>query len=396
MKNLVLFSVVVMSFVACRNNSRFCLDGTILNANDGEMICLLYPIKRGNIWYKQCDTTYVDKGKFYFKGLVDDITPASLVFENMDEVELFIGPTDMTFSAERSTMYDYSIRGLCIDDEIDDYREYFAEHNREIYKRTFLLQRKNEEMMVAFNAGAKNANDIQVEFHQLLSEYKKKYEEWPKMAMEFIANNPNYFIVPHIIRTLVRLDYDGATIESLRDNLLQEQQQSVLGELMAIHGDIAKSYNGVVGSKALNFTLRSADNGVVSLSDRYAKGYVLLDFWASWCRSCISEIPTIKSLYDKLSDIMQILSISIDQDETQWHNAVAKHNLMQWTQLIADRANDVDKYYFVEQADISTAYGVDQIHCFILIDNSVNIICRWSHLTNDVIKEIEQIVSANN
>lgn len=41
---------------------------------------------------------------------------------------------------------------------------------------------------------------------------------------------------------------------------------------------------------------------------------------------------------------------------------------------------------------MSLAYGVEQIPCFVLIDKNGTIAGRWSHLTPDSIKEIEQIV----
>ena len=44
-------------------------------------------------------------------------------------------------------------------------------------------------------------------------------------------------------------------------------------------------------------------------------------------------------------------------------------------------------------ANTALAYGVEQIPCFILIDTNGTIIGRWSHLTPDTTKEIDQIIN---
>ncbi|MBQ2424678.1 MAG: thioredoxin family protein, partial [Alistipes sp.] len=91
-------------------------------------------------------------------------------------------------------------------------------------------------------------------------------------------------------------------------------------------------------------------------------------------------------------DKLQILSISVDKDKIDWQNAIEKLNLTDWPQLIENYNVDREKYYFAEQADMSLAYRVEQIPCFILIDKNGTITGRWPHLTPDAIKEIKQRV----
>lgn len=46
-----------------------------------------------------------------------------------------------------------------------------------------------------------------------------------------------------------------------------------------------------------------------------------------------------------------------------------------------------------EEVTTALASGVEQIPCFILIDSNGTIIGRWSHLTADATKEIEQLIN---
>lgn len=137
MKKFVIYILTIVSFIACNDSSssQFVLDCTITNATQGEMVCLIYPVKHEGIWYKQCDTTYIDNGRFCFKGKVVDVVPASLVFANMDELNTYIAPSNTKLCAERSTIYDNSISGLKIDDEIKEYNKLFAALNKKIYEK---------------------------------------------------------------------------------------------------------------------------------------------------------------------------------------------------------------------------------------------------------------------
>ena len=392
MKKLIIYLLTIVSFIACNDipSSQFTLDCTITNETQGEPVCLIYPVKHEGIWYKQCDTTYIDNGKFRFKGKVDDVVPASLVFANMDELNTYIAPSNTKLCAERSTIYDYSIGGLKIDDEIKEYNKLFAALNKKIYERQHLIQRKSEEYATAYTNNADNAQTLALEFYNLIEEYKAIFSEWSAMAVKFINSHPDYAIIPNIIDKLAHSGYDASAIQPLCKNLSDEQRQSALGELMSIRCEIAKSNCGIVGSKALDFTLPSVDDKVITLSECYAKSFVLLDFWASWCGPCIREIPELQKLHSQHKDRLQIISISVDESNAQWQDAIAKYKLSQWHQLIA---NNNEEYYFAEQANTALAYGVEQIPCFILIDTNGTIVGRWSHLTADATKEIEQLIN---
>ncbi|MEA3447899.1 MAG: TlpA disulfide reductase family protein [Bacteroidota bacterium] len=85
-----------------------------------------------------------------------------------------------------------------------------------------------------------------------------------------------------------------------------------------------------VGDVAPNITLNTPDGETKSLYD--LKGnYVLLDFWAGWCRPCRMENPNIVSTYNKYkSDNFTIFQVSLDKKKADWVKAIEKDNLSQW------------------------------------------------------------------
>ena len=67
-----------------------------------------------------------------------------------------------------------------------------------------------------------------------------------------------------------------------------------------------------VGKTAPEFTATTLDGAEIALSSLRGN-VVLLDFWATWCPSCIGEIPRLKEISAKLADRpFRILSVSLD------------------------------------------------------------------------------------
>ncbi|NQZ79000.1 MAG: TlpA family protein disulfide reductase [Ekhidna sp.] len=87
----------------------------------------------------------------------------------------------------------------------------------------------------------------------------------------------------------------------------------------------------------------------MNLSDLKGK-WVLVDFWASWCRACRIENPKFARLYKKFnSSGFEIISISKDDSESNWKKAINKDGVDSWTHIW-----DKDK-------SISDAYSISSL-----------------------------------
>jgi len=64
---------------------------------------------------------------------------------------------------------------------------------------------------------------------------------------------------------------------------------------------------------APDFTLTDLDGNSVSLSD-YSGTPVLINFWATWCPPCRSELPLIQQYQDKYGD--EFVVLAVDGGET--------------------------------------------------------------------------------
>jgi len=72
-----------------------------------------------------------------------------------------------------------------------------------------------------------------------------------------------------------------------------------------------------IGYPAPGFTLKDLKYGEQVLSN-YKGKVVLLNFWASWCGPCRSEMPSMENLYQRMKDRnFEILAVSVDQTGTK-------------------------------------------------------------------------------
>lgn len=68
----------------------------------------------------------------------------------------------------------------------------------------------------------------------------------------------------------------------------------------------------VAGSEAPDFSYPDLEGKTVSLSD-YRGKLVLVNIWATWCKPCVDEMPSMEKLYNKFKDQgFEILAVSID------------------------------------------------------------------------------------
>lgn len=82
-----------------------------------------------------------------------------------------------------------------------------------------------------------------------------------------------------------------------------------------------------VGEAAPNFELQNLDGQSISLSSLKGKP-VLINFWATWCKPCVSEMPYIQEIHEERSDTgLMVLAINIGDSSTEVEEFLQNYNL---------------------------------------------------------------------
>jgi len=98
-----------------------------------------------------------------------------------------------------------------------------------------------------------------------------------------------------------------------------------------------------VGSLAPGFQLQGLDGQAVSLGNLLGKP-VLINFWATWCPPCRSEMPYIQEIYEEWSDKgLVVLAINIGESSSTVEDFMQSQNLS-FTVLL-DTKQDVAQSY---------------------------------------------------
>lgn len=131
---------------------------------------------------------------------------------------------------------------------------------------------------------------------------------------------------------------------------------------------ISKLKKTAIGATAPEIKLSNTSGEAVSLNSLRGK-YVLIDFWASWCKPCLAEAPNVVLAYEKYKDVgvgFEIYGVSLDRDKGAWEQKITQYN-MDWIHVS-------DLKFWQSQAAI--AYGVNSIPATFLLDPEGKIIAK--------------------
>lgn len=110
------------------------------------------------------------------------------------------------------------------------------------------------------------------------------------------------------------------------------------------------------GKPSPDFKATDINGKVWTLADFKGK-YIYIDLWATWCNPCKKELPYLKELEKKFEGAeIVFLSLSTDGDKSKWEKMVTSGK-MSGVQL-----------HIGPRSDFQTAYNIDGIPRFILLD----------------------------
>lgn len=180
--------------------------------------------------------------------------------------------------------------------------------------------------------------------------------------------------------TLVRdnmwiIIYDFKFFTQVIEAMGKGPESEVRSEVMQKYeAEKAKQLTG----KVPDFKLPDMKGNIVKLSD-YKGKYLLVDFWASWCKPCRVKAKELKKHYPRLNELgVEVVGISCDENKNQWLKAIEEDQPM-WIQLLIDKK--------INGSDTADDYKVEFIPTLYLISPEGEVLEK-----NPNVEEIETFV----
>ncbi len=348
-------SALILASCSKKKENGVAVEGSIANA-EGSKVALLHYM--GNVPDTLGKATLGTDGAFAFTAPparfsfytleVADAPPIFLAFDSSE------GPIKITADLNRLDRT-YDVSGSKGSEEV---RNYFI-------AGTVYEQRLDSLMKGMQAAVASGDQDLRVQLGNAYNDARKEYREY---LVNHIEKNPgsvaNYSI-------LQRMDpgQDFELYLKVRDALGERMAGyfffDALAERIAQVERQRQAENFLApGSPAPDIILPDPDGKNIALSSLRGK-YVLIDFWASWCKPCRLENPNVVKMYKKYSGKnFEIYGVSLDRDRDKWLEAI-KEDKLTWPHVS-------DLQFWNSAA--AQLYNIQSIPFTLLIDPEGNVV----------------------
>lgn len=218
---------------------------------------------------------------------------------------------------------------------------------------------------------------------RLQQQYRTEYQQYVGELEALLIKNKT--LLSSILIEYAEFSKEAHSHKAVFKELF-ESLKAKYGQTLIMKEVEAKMTNPIeVGKIAPEIVGVGPDGKSIKLSSLRGK-YVLIDFWASWCRPCRGENPNVVEAYNKYkAKKFDVFSVSLDADSAGWVNAIAADGLI-WKNHVCS--------FKRWNCPIAKSYRVNSIPFSVLIDPKGVIIA--THLRGEALQEKLAEVLNNN
>jgi len=353
-KNIYLFSLLLLLTAACNSNSSsndFTVVTTYRNAehpayNGQQGGAVLHPVRKVQLYeipFGMQNTPVVmdsavltgDNGKVELHGKAKEEGLYQLVFDNGFIVLLSNDGSHVRINIDLSKKENYySIEGSEATQQMKDFTIEYTEKSQRV-NRAFVqmdsLKRMAADDSLIMTATTEKNNQI-----KSINEYLKSYinkTTHPSVAL---------FVLGWASRSFTRSEFESALNDVVKKfpanhsvadlKKTYDLQQAQVAEMQRQQKEYENKAKLWVGKPAPDLSLPDQNGKMWSISSFKGK-YVLVDFWASWCRPCRMENPNVVNAFNQYKGKnFTILGVSLDKNKEDWVQAI-KEDQLAWTHI---------------------------------------------------------------
>lgn len=353
-KRSLLIFLLLFPVLANAQTGEFVLKGKIRDLNPPAKAYLCQSTALTEIW----DSSFINNGSFEFRGKMEKPVLCYLYIapgggKKPESRKMYLEEGTITITGTGS-LADAVIPHSQINDDFILYSEMHMPFNKmmdSISKVNNETVNNSPAFRASINDGYLKAERMRL---KLVQEYIVKYPDSYFSLMELKGLNQTKALDLHVAEQL----YNGLTVRL---------KNSVAGQELL--SSLARRHQINIGSAAPVFVQNDIHDQPVSLNDFRGK-YVLLDFWASWCKPCRAESPYLLKAYNDYKDKdFTILSVSLDREDgkDRWLKAITHDSTGAWTHV-----SDLKHF----KSEVAQLYFIQSIPASFLIDPSGKIIAK--------------------
>ena len=350
----LVIATAALGMVACTggNKAGYVVTGTVEGASDGDTVYLQEANGRNLV---KLDTAVITKGTFTFEGTQDSVVSRYITCEVDGEplmIDFFLenGKINVALTKDND-----SATGTANNDAYQIVR---AQINDISKKMNAIYQSMGDSSLSDEQKEAKQKEGAQLE------------EQYDKAIKEGVQNN---ITNPVGVFLFKQTFYNNSTAEN--EALLQQIPANFQNDetIVKIKELTDKQKKTAVGTKFVDFEMQTPDGKSVKLSDYVGKGkVVLVDFWASWCKPCRQEMPTIKHALQKYPNNFAVYAVSLDDKREAWQKAINEDSTQIFKHLIGTYPNG-------QRSRLLRQLNIKVIPTNFLIDKEQRIIAKDLH-----------------
>lgn len=331
----ILFSLALFPILACAQQKTFTINGNVSGIADSE-------VKIANLQGDQVlATAKAANGVFTLKGSVNEPGLYMLHVGGDQPQYIFLENAQIKVSGSKANLASIKVDGSASHQEFMKFQQVFNPIFGELTNLSNQIQQAE---------GDKR--------NQLIGQYQDVVKKLNAEVYNFVSANKKSYVSPFLLFNTAQVAESPTELER-RYMLLDESiRNSETGKNLGNYINYMKV--GSIGSKAMDFTQADPDGKPVSLSSFQGK-YVLVDFWASWCRPCRVENPNVVKAFNKFKDKnFTVLGVSLDSNKEAWLKAIEADNL-KWPHVsdLKQWNNEVAVMYHVTSIPQNFLVGPD-------------------------------------
>ena len=376
---LLIFMLAALLPALAFSQTKVVINGTALLLREGTEVSILQTMpRRFSGMEKASAKTKVHNSQFEFT-LNQDGAEMYILTVGKYKKLLYLQPGKATVAIADSLLKDVTVTGNLANDELMVYNEIL----------------KNDQKIAAYNISRldylrfiNKKGIIDSSSHSLKEKadalLPAKTKQELVLCLKWIAGHPKSYLNPYILYQQVgQVPYNEAATAP-EDQFIKAYKSMPAEITVNVWAKETKYWidNLFIGGTAPAFTQADTNGKQVSLATFRGK-YVLVDFWASWCKPCRADNPNqVKAMKKFKGKNFTILSVSLDDKKDAWIAAI-KHDGLNWIHV-----SDLYRW----KNEVSIKYYVYAVPYNYLVDPNGKVIAKGLH-GDELIAALDKLIN---